>query len=345
MFYYFWMARKTYYDDLGVKKTATNQEIERAYRKYRAGMDKVDAAPDRQGESRMKSAYETLMDPDRRAKYDEFLVPQQRKREWKGVGVAFAVVIIGAGAALAWQMFKPPPPPAPGSLSVADLTHKAGQAMSRVESMDMSGATTVIGLAFALDDGTVATTCTGITPMSQLTLNMLPRKVPVKVAQVDETVGVCKLSAAGIGGWPLPVTSADPAPGDVVYMTKMNANGEVSLVDATVKKISASPHGRSIDVSVAVLPERVGGPVLNAFGHVVGVQLMPADMKQGEVVRITPDWAVKKKPVEPPAPAVPPATPESPETGKGDQLRVKSRAQVEAERRDFMEKEVEKLVK
>ena len=337
------MARKTYYDDLGVKKTATNQEIERAYRKYRATMDKVDAAPDRQGESRMKSAYETLMDPERRAKYDEFLVPQQRKREWKGVAAGFAVLILGAGAAVAWQMFKPPPPPPPGSLSVADLTHKAGQAMSRVESMDMSGATKVVGLAFALDEGTVATTCEGITPMSQLTLNMLPRKVPVKVAQVDEKVGVCKLSAAGIGGWPLPVTSADPAPGDVVYMTKMNANGEVSLVDARVKKISPSEHGRSLELSVAVLPERVGGPVLNAFGHVVGVQLMPADAKQGEVVRITPDWAVRKKPVEPPKPAETPAAP--PDQPQGLRAESRSREKIEADRRDSMDKEIDKIVK
>jgi hypothetical protein len=167
--------------------------------------------------------------------------------------------------------------------------------------------------------------------------------VPVKVAQVDEKVGVCKLTAAGIGSWPLPVTSGDPAPGETVYVTKMNANGEVSLVDAKVKRISPSPHGTAIEVSVAVLPERAGGPVLNSYGHVVGVQLLPANVKHGEVVRITPDWAVKPKPVETPKPEeAPAAQPEEPQKLRAE---ARSREKIEADRREAMEKEVERIVK
>src|SRR5205085_5844627 len=129
---------------------------------------------------------------------------------------------------------------------IDELTHNASQAMARVDSTDMSGQKAPIGLAFSLEDGLVATACKGIAPMSQLTLYMPPRTVPVKVAQVDEKLGLCKLSAKGIGSWPLPITSADPAPGETVYATKMNAVGEVGLVEAKVKRVVPSERGKVV---------------------------------------------------------------------------------------------------
>jgi hypothetical protein len=84
--------------------------------------------------------------------------------------------------------------------------------MARVDSRDMSGNAQKLGLAFAIDEGFVATSCNGITPFAQLTLYMAPRTVPVKVAQVDEKLGGLqalgrghrKLAAAG-GGGPNPI--------------------------------------------------------------------------------------------------------------------------------------------
>jgi len=64
-------------------------------------------------------------------------------------------------------------------VSMDQLTHNASQAMARVDSLDLSGQKTPIGLAFSLEDGLVATACKGIGPMSQLSLYMAPRTVPV----------------------------------------------------------------------------------------------------------------------------------------------------------------------
>jgi hypothetical protein len=144
--------------------------------------------------------------------------------------------------------------------------------------------------------------------MSVLTLFMPPQAIPVRVAQADEKLGLCKLSASGIGSWPLPITNAEPHPGDTVYMTKVNAVGEVGLVEAKVKRVVPSPRGKVIETSIPVLPERQGGPVLDTHGHVIGVALLPDPAGRGEVVRITPDWAVRPK-VEAPQPAVAPAPP------------------------------------
>jgi hypothetical protein len=209
------------------------------------------------------------------------------------MGVMFAILgtaILATAAGVA-DLLQPPPPPPPGSVTKEQIAHDAQQAMARVDSVDISGKSAPIGLAFAIAEGVVATACKGISPMSQLSLYMAPRTTPVKVERSDERAGLCKLGGVGIGSWPLRISNADPAPGDTVYVTKMNAVGEVSLVEARVKRVVPTARGKSIEMSVAVLPERQGGPVFDARGHVVGVQLLPDDAPTGDVVRITPGWA------------------------------------------------------
>src|SRR2546421_3108114 len=138
--------RRTCYDDLGLKRNATANDIERAYRKYRSEQDRITAAPDRVRDNRMKSAYETLVDPQKRAAYDAALAEPQRKQRSKGLMFAtLGVIVLGVVAATAY-LLQPGSPPAPGTLPIEQLTHNASQAMARVDSRDMSGASMPIGL-------------------------------------------------------------------------------------------------------------------------------------------------------------------------------------------------------
>ncbi|HUQ27813.1 MAG TPA: DnaJ domain-containing protein [Usitatibacter sp.] len=333
--------RKTHYEDLGVQRDATGKDIERAYRKYRAQADAEASAPDRARDTRMRLAYETLSDGEKRAAYDALLVAPERKRRSKGTIAAVIGVVLLAAAAVAAHLLAPPPPPPPGTLGIDELTRKASQAMGRVDSVDISGKAARVGLAFAVDEGVVATTCSGITPGAQLSLYLAPRTVPVKVMQADETLGLCKLGAAGIGSWPLAIAAADPAPGDAVFATKMNAVGEVGLVEAKVKRVVPSARGKVIEMSVPVLRDRRGGPVLDARGRVVGVALFDDPDGPGELVRLTPDWAVKPTPS--PAPPPPRAAPH--EEPKIAPLESRTRDEIAADRRRRIEEAVLKDLK
>ena len=69
------MAKRDYYEVLGVPKTATDAEIKSAYRKKAKECHPDLNQNDKTAEARFKElneANEVLSDPDKRAKYDQF---------------------------------------------------------------------------------------------------------------------------------------------------------------------------------------------------------------------------------------------------------------------------------
>lgn len=65
------MPQKSYYDILGVKKSASADEIKKAFRKL-ARKHHPDAGGDEETFKQINEAYEVLSDPEKKAEYDQF---------------------------------------------------------------------------------------------------------------------------------------------------------------------------------------------------------------------------------------------------------------------------------
>lgn len=98
-------AKRDYYDVLGVKKSATHEEIRKSYRELalRHHPDRVPAAEKKQAEERFKEmseAYAVLSDPQKRALYDQYGhqgIDQRYAREDVFRGTDFSSAFEGMG--------------------------------------------------------------------------------------------------------------------------------------------------------------------------------------------------------------------------------------------------------
>ena len=264
---------RTLYEVLGITRNARVHEIERAYRRLRADLQQESAIPDPRRAAILQNAHDVLCDPARRESYDESLRRPARRSRWDASvrrkaawgALAVALASIAGYAALRLRSGEPAP------RDPREMAEAASLAVGRLQSVDVSGAVTALGLAFALQEGALATSCTGLSPASQLIVSFAHRKVAARVAGMSAARDVCRLSADGIGSWPLAVAATVPSPGALVYAPGVGADGRVTLPDGKVRRVRREAGTTTIEVAGAAATQPAGGPLLDAQGRVVGV--------------------------------------------------------------------------
>lgn len=277
----------THYQVLGIKPDAKHTEVGLAYNRRMAARRRDDVPPHLQDETRLREAFEVLSDLDRRAEYDARLRAERLKPRLRGSEPLYAVgflVLVGAG--LYWHLRPEEAPAAPG-LAYEEMVARAAPAVARLKTFDISGQTRNAGLAFAVDEGTLVTSCATLPANTQLNVEFGQRSLPARVATTDPALGLCKLEAPGAGSWPLAVGDAPPKAGDRVYAALMNAKGEVSLREVKVKNVKTGDNGTVVLTNVD--PDHAGTPLLDIHGRVVAVANVGPD-GHGRYVPIPKAW-------------------------------------------------------
>jgi hypothetical protein len=286
--------RQTYYDVLGVKRDAKLTDITRAYNKIKSDMRKEEAAPDKKRAALVQLAHETLSDPASRDAYDKSLIGPERRRRT----ASMSAVIVGVAIAVTAGYFVFVPPPLADNKGAPprtadEIRRAASLAVGSLRRIDMSGKMTPVGIAFATDSGVMVTTCHEVVPGTHLIVHFSPRDIPARV--MTESAGLCQLAVDGVGSWPLPPSPTVPKPGDKAYAMKINAVGEVVIIEGSVKRVTEGPAGRVVEGSMPVATAAGGGPLLDAHGGVIGVASLTQPDDRGRFVALPASWGAHQK--------------------------------------------------
>jgi hypothetical protein len=275
-------GKPTLYDVLGLRRDASQRDIQRAYRKAMAELQDERTAPDPRRQVLVKEAYEVLSDPGRREGYDASLrgptllgvsggaVPRKR---WT---IVFGTLLIALG--LAYYLFVARETIDPAKLhpdtDVAMQLHtKASVAIGRVNRIDMSGRSTPLGVAVAVQEGVMMTPCSGLAPGAQIAVSIPPRTAPGEILHADEASGLCRLRMHAGGSWPLPVSAQEPRPGERVFTVHLNAQGEAVLREAKVVQVVPAASSRVVEIAQPGASFVDGSPLLDQQGRVFAVAI------------------------------------------------------------------------
>lgn len=321
--------KKTLYQILGVPRDANNLDIGMAHDQRLREMDRT-VHPDPSQAALVQQAWEILSDPKRRAAYDSQLVTaaerkaaaeqatpdleiggedeDQPKPKVPMIAIAVAV-IVGIGAlffALRSETPKapepvaeaptpaPPPPTQPKERTAAELVADVSAAGGTLHGYSMSGAAAPLGMALAIDQGAMVTTCHGIPPSSTLVVRIGREQHPADLTVTDESLDLCRLSVAGFTKSPLKIATQEPKAGDKVFAVTANAKGEITATEGTIKSVRKVPAGGVLELSMPIPASGTGGGIFDPYGRLVGIATTPHAHGPGSVA-IPASWIARMR--------------------------------------------------
>lgn len=282
-------GKQTLYDILDLPRDSDATAIALAHKRVRSEMERESSAPDPRRSALVHEAYEVLSDPQRRAAYDaslrsdHFMSLPQRAAARPRWAVGIAAGIVAALAAAYFTLHRPPSPG--GARSTEEILSTASFSVGIVHSIDVTGRNVPAGLAVAIAEGVMVTTCHGLPAGAQLVVRLVGRSAPARVAMADEASDLCKLAVDGAGSRPLPLTREAPRVGDKVSTVSFTGEGLVTRA-GTVKALVPTPRGPLIETTLATAPTASGGPLIDRWGRLVGIMVAPHPAFPGRNVAI-----------------------------------------------------------
>lgn len=313
-------TNQSFYDILGVKRSAKVTDINRAYARLKAEMQKESSIPNPRLAAMAKVAYETLSDPDKRAEYDATLgvlgKPKNKANPAQSIALAVAAIAIAAGAA--WYFLRPKPVlerPQDVALTPQQVVDEAAPHVGSVRAAFMSGEVRELGGAVAIAANEMVTPCHGMAAGAQLTVRVGTDSLKADVMRANEALDVCTLSVKGARPG-LKIRSTVPDPKEMLQAVILTPTGSVQALQVSVEKAIPDANGPVMSLKTGTaLPN--GTPVFDAKARLVGMVVAPHAFGEG-VVAMGTARVVKGAGAQPEqaaaAPGAAPSMPNAPST-------------------------------
>ena len=294
--------KKTLYEILGVPRDADELDIKLAHERRVAEMRRA-APPDPSMQALVQQAFEVLSNEKRRVAYDaQLLTAAERsaaaeqattdleigeeeaprpKLPW--VPIAVVAVIVVAGLLFVQRKSdapkpapepvaaapKPAAPPPPRERTAAEVLGSAATSTGRVMVYSMAGNATPIGLGTSTEPGALVTTCHAIPAGGKVVAKVGKEQFPADLTITDETLDLCRLSLAGFTTPPLKISTAEPKVGDKVYTLGVDAAGEFTAAEGTIKALRVGAGGALLELTTPV--RATGAGVFDQYGALLGI--------------------------------------------------------------------------
>jgi S1-C subfamily serine protease len=320
--------KKSLYEILGVPRDANSLDIGLAFQKRDAELQRA-VPQDASAMALLHQANEILSNPKRRAAYDASLVTAAEKAAAAEQGAPDLVletgeedkpdrkkVLIPVVAGLAVILialiliFRPgrapdtapkaepvaeapkpaPPPPPPQPLNAPQILRAALLSVGRVMSYEMSGRAVAVGLAVAVEPGSMITTCHAIPAGSKLVVRYGTESLSADLSTDDEVLDLCKVTVTGLNARPLAIAGDEVKAGDKIFALGVNQAGDFALTEGTVKQVRMGPSVKLLEVSMPIAPNGTGGAVFDTYGRLAGIATTPHKFGTGLQVAIASSW-------------------------------------------------------
>jgi len=284
-------AAKTFYEVLGVKRSATAQDIEQAYARLRSQLQQESSALDPRRAAIAKVAYTTLSDPQARSEYDDQLGFKRKPVRvvdlllWAAGGV----VLLGlAWWVYRWQMNRAAALGVDAGVDLPRLVRDMGPRVARLEAALVSGDVRDLGLAVETADNEMTAACPELAPGTALTVNDGNASSHAEITRENGGKGLCTLAVKGVRGG-MRLRPEVPRPNETLQAI-VRTGGAPAARAVSIARTLETPQGTAFVLTAAEgLPK--GAPIFDMRELLVAIVVGADEAAPGAVLALSPATA------------------------------------------------------
>ena len=191
--------------------------------------------------------------------------------------------------------------------SAEDVFADVSRSIARVNAMDGSGKTVVVGSGVVIDSEVVLTNCHVAKRGDALSVRFAEGTSNANLELADESLDLCRLSVPGLKALPVTIGSVgELRTGQRVYAVGAPMGLDLTISEGIVSALRVVDDGTVIQTTAPISPGSSGGGLFDLSGRLVGIMTFQHRYGQNLNFALPADWIAQMRARGPADPAHPP---------------------------------------